>query len=128
MPARQAHPDAAWLAAENGILQPAVGPAAERRAAVHKSAAARSGVLSTGRARRDTIKGRTSTAIAADASSRAGELLPAPHQATQSPSEAAPPATRPCLSTPDLEADFRSARRTCPAAFATDNRRRVGCS
>lgn len=74
MPARQAHQDAAWLAAENGILQPAVGPAAERRAAVQKVVAARSGVLSSGRVRRDSgVKGRTSATIAADASSRAGE-------------------------------------------------------
>lgn len=69
MPARQPHHDAAWLAAENGILQPAVGPAAERRAAAKVAALNRASL--PGRAiRRDSSKSNSAAAaaIAADAS------------------------------------------------------------
>ena len=72
MPARHTRQDVARLAAENGILQPAVGPEAERQASAQKAAGVRSGVLSSGRLRRDSFKGRTSASIAADASSRPG--------------------------------------------------------
>lgn len=67
MPARQPHHDAAWLAAENGILQPAVGPAAERRAAA-KAAALSRAPLPGRPARRDSSKSSSGAAIAADAS------------------------------------------------------------
>lgn len=77
MPARQPHHDAAWLAAENGILQPAVGPSAERRAAA-KVAALNRASLSGRPFRRDSSKSSVAAAIAADASAAyaAGEWQP----------------------------------------------------
>lgn len=59
--------DAAWMAAENGILQPAVGPAAERRAAAKAAALTRASVMNR-TFRRDSLQKNVSSSIAADGS------------------------------------------------------------